>query len=164
MDNSYRTAIQRKNLSTPVKFLLDKGLLNGKYMLDFGCGRGTDVDILINTLDLESMSKYDPYWTGGVIYVKCNDAFAYPERDANKKYDIITCNYVLNVLPKEEWQEVLDEIYYLLDFKGVAYISVRNDKNNLNGVTKTGTYQTFVELDLPVIKRTSNFVLYKMEK
>lgn len=164
MTNSYKTAIQRKNLSTPMKFLLDEGLLNGQRMLDYGCGRGTDVDILVSVLRIESMDKYDPYWTSGFFIQRFHDGLQVNRNRRQVRYDLVTCNYVLNVLPKEEWQEVLDAIHDCLDDNGIAYISVRNDKNNLKGVTKTGTYQTFVELDLPVVKRTSNFVLYKMEK
>jgi len=59
---------------------------------------------------------------------------------------------------------VIDNILALLEWDGVAYISVRNDKKNLNGFTSIGTYQAFVDLDLPVVNRTSSYVIYKLEK
>jgi len=69
----------------------------------------------------------------------------------------------LNVIPyKKERQEVLSKIKSLLTDEGVAYISVRADKKNLNGYTKTGSYQEFIELDLPIVKKTSSYLIYEL--
>lgn len=139
--HSHKTAIKRNKLSAPVKYLVQNELLKGEC-LDFGCGKGFDCDTL-------GMDGYDIYYRP-----------EYP----TKLYDTIMCNYVLNVLPELEWSRVLDEIYSLLKVNGIAYIAVRNDKSNLNGITSLGTYQVFVDLDLPVIKKTSGFIIYKIEK
>lgn len=142
IDNSYRTAIVRRKLSAPTKYLVENNLLNPYSTLDYGCGRGFDCDEM-------GYDGYDPYYR--------------PEYPI-KKYKTIMCNFVLNVLPEYQWEKVLTYIENLLDDDGVAYISVRNDKSNLNGFTKIGTYQTFVKLNLPVEKKTSTFVMYKLEK
>lgn len=139
--HSHKTAIKRNKLSAPVNYLVQNELIKGQA-LDFGCGKGYDCDTL-------GIDGYDIYYR--------------PEYPV-KKYDTIVCNYVLNVLPEECWDDVIEQILSLLKDDGIAYISVRNDKKNLNGITKTGTYQTFVDLDLPFIKKTFGFIIYKLEK
>ena len=52
MDNSHKTAIKRNKLSAPMRYLSENNLLKGD-LLDYGCGRGDDADLL-------SMDKYDP--------------------------------------------------------------------------------------------------------
>lgn len=141
MDNgSHRTAIKRKTLSTPTRYLLEKGLLQGR-LLDYGCGRGFDCDFL-------KCDGYDPHYRPQPLTVK---------------YDTIFCNYVLNVLPtEEERSEVLDQIALLLVEGGQAYIAVRSDKKSLNGWTSRGTFQTFVDLDLPVVVKASAYLIYSL--
>lgn len=140
--NTHKTAITRTKLSTPAKYLNDNKLLNG-LCLDFGCGKGFDCDEL-------GIDGYDPY------YRNVSVPFDY--------YKTIMCNFVLNVLQEREWDIVLSSIRKCLCPGGIAYISVRNDKRALKGFTTRGTYQTFVELDLPIVKKTSSFIMYKMEK
>jgi hypothetical protein len=57
VDASHRTAIARKCLSAPAKRLLSLGLLRGR-LFDYGCGRGTDCEIL-------GIGGWDPYWRPG---------------------------------------------------------------------------------------------------
>ena len=45
--HSHLTAKRRETLSMPTRRLLDLNLLKGE-ILDFGCGFGKDVEILIN--------------------------------------------------------------------------------------------------------------------
>ena len=143
MNKAHLTAITRKNLSTPMRYLKGHSLINGRA-LDFGCGKGFDCDNL-------GMEGYDPYH----------------RKDTELSfgsYDTITCNFVLNVVPsKDDREEIVNTIGGLLRKGGTAYISVRNDRSNLKGYTSKGTWQGFIELDLPVVKRTSSFVMYKLE-
>lgn len=145
-NKGHLTAITRTKLSTPMKYLftnlLDRKVItdNQKQILDFGCGKGFDAESL-------GLDMYDPYY--------------YPEYP-NKKYDIITCNYVLNVLTEPEVNKVLGEIKGLLNNKGVAYITVRRDVKK-DGWTKRGTYQRNVILTLPILKETSGYCIYKLE-
>lgn len=139
--NAHKTAIKRSKLSAPSEYLVKHDLVNNNDTLDYGCGKGYDCDSM-------GWDGYDPH---------------YRSEFPNKKYDTIVCNFVLNVLPESKWNNVIDSITSLLKPGGFAWISVRNDKSNLNGFTKIGTYQTFVELDLPVEKRSSTFVMYHLK-
>ena len=138
---THLTAISRKKLSAPVKHLKDEGLLIGD-VLDYGCGRGFDCDFL-------KCDGYDPHYRPH-----------YPTR----KYDTIFCVYVLNVLPTEKVRlDVLEALRTLLQRNGKAYVVVRNDKKALKGWTSKGTYQTFVDLPLPIIKKTTGYLIYLLE-
>lgn len=138
---SHKTAKTRKALSGPARYLYESGLLKGKC-LDYGCGKGFDCDEL-------GMDGFDPYYRN----VNVEEA----------AYDTVMCIYVLNCLHETEWIEVLHNIRYYMKSGGTAYIAVRNDRSNLNGYTKTGTYQTVVDLIYPIEKVTSKYIIYKME-
>jgi SAM-dependent methyltransferase len=147
-NQSHKTAIRRRAISCPTKYLYNKGLLVGK-ILDYGCGRGDDIQRL-NELHVKA-DKYDPYWFPFAI-----NAYS---------YDVIICNYVLNVIPEEdERQAVIDTIKVLLKDGGVAYISIRNDVRELRGWTSKGTWQGLIDLDLPIFHKSSNYIMYCIKK
>lgn len=152
MSNSYKTAIKRKALSSPAKYLFNKypfTFLGNKKWLDYGCGHGYDADSL-------GIDKYDPYY-----FPQLETEFY----DGYLQYDYIMCNFVLNTIPDaEERYKVIDCLTDLLAPGGVAYISVRNDTQNLHGYTKIGTWQGYVQLNLPVEVRRSSFRMYRMRK
>jgi ATP adenylyltransferase len=109
---SYKTAITRNKPSKPMKYLDENGFLNNPFcvfdinQLDFGCGKGFDADHF-------KMDKYDPHF---------NPEFP------TKLYDVITCNYVLNVIPDQFTRDqVLRDIQSLLKPDGRAFITVRRD-------------------------------------
>lgn len=139
---SHKTAIRRTKISSPMQHLIKEGLLFGT-MLDYGCGRGFDAEQL-------KMDKYDPYFF-----------IEYPTR----RYDVITCNYVLNVLEHDvEIDVVLKKIRTLLNDNGIAYITVRRDVKK-DGYTQHGTYQRNVVLELPVlVESKGKYAIYKMER
>lgn len=138
--NGHKTAIARKRPSAPMLALSRKGLLVGK-MLDYGCGRGFDAVAF-------GMDGYDPHYRPNL-----------PDR----KYDTITCNFVLNVIPDATEREfVISVIRSMLAPGGTAYVTVRTDKSSLNGWTKAGTWQGLIELDAPIVQRGAGFVTYKI--
>ena len=143
INNSGKTAISRKTVSAPMKFLFDNAYLENEEgeMLDYGCGKGFDADHF-------NMDKYD--------------LNHFPETP-NKKYDLITCNYVLNVIEVEEDRvTVLNKIKSLLKPKGIAYISVRRDVKR-DGFTSKGTFQANVELGLPlIVEKKNKFSIYEL--
>ena len=144
MTKSHLTAIVRDKLSLPMQYLTENGKLD-KYTksLDYGCGKAFDALFL-------RMCKYDKYF--------------YPSIP-DDKFDVITCNYVLNVIDNaKETVEALDTIRGLLAENGVAFISVRRDKANYGEYTKRGTFQKLVYLNLPIEKENSNFCMYRLEK
>jgi hypothetical protein len=136
-DNSYKTAIVRTQPSSPMRYLDKKDLLKGETKLDYGCGRGFDAEWF-------NMDKFDPHFS--------------PEKPT-KTYDLITCNYVLNVIkePKDRIN-VLENICKLLSNEGKAYITVRRD---LKKDTKS---QWRVFLTLPVVYKEKNFCIYELNK
>lgn len=143
----HKTAIVRRGLSAPAKYLKENGLIKGS-LLDYGCGRGYDAALL-------HAHKYDPI----SFPVRLVDAAGRP-----MLFDTIMCNYVLNTIPEiEERNAVVNRIRDLLEPNGVSYISVRNDLSNLRGYTKIGTWQGHIVLDLPVVTKNSNFVMYRLE-
>ena len=136
----YLTAISRKKESTPVRWLIDQGLIVGD-VLDYGCGHGKCAEVM-------GADKYDPY---------------HHRVKLTKKYDTITCNYVLNVITPEEGELVIEKIKNLLNDDGTAYITVRRD---VKGEVKTvkNTRQIHIELDYPSIRKTSTYEIYKVKK
>ncbi|MFZ1291210.1 MAG: methyltransferase domain-containing protein [Melioribacteraceae bacterium] len=88
--NSYsphKTAISRKEPSSVAKFLIEKNIIDvkNKSLLDYGCGYGEDVK-WYKSQGINSVG-WDPYKNFGYNTI------------AEGKYDIVTCIFVLNVLP-----------------------------------------------------------------
>jgi len=156
MVNTARTAIVRKKLSAPMAYLYENSrtfmmaTMVGSKMLDYGCGKGFDEGHF-------GMDKYDPNHEPWTMDRKVS---------SYGTYDLITCNYVLNVIPEEQKRmETLFEIHSLLRWGGVAYISVRDDRANLNGYTKINTWQGFVELDRSLYAHKKGaFRMYRIVK
>ncbi len=136
------TAMKRNKPSAPAKWIHDNIGFDHHNTLDYGCGKGFDANHY-------NIVGWDPTfdWT----------------LNEDLRWDTILCTYVLNVIPyKKERQEVLSKIKSLLTDEGVAYITVRADKKNLNGYTKTGSYQEFIKLNLPIVKKTSSYLIYEL--
>ena len=140
---SATTAISRKTLSLPAKWLNENYLITLRHdevVLDYGCGRGIDADVL-------HADKYDPYW--------------FPDKPS-RKYDTIYSIYVLNVLQPEHVSTVIETIKSYLAPGGTAYLAVRRDIDK-EGITSKGTQQWNVILDLPVVvEKKGKFCIYKV--
>jgi hypothetical protein len=110
-------------------------------MLDYGCGYGTDADII-------KMDKYDPNFYPG-----------YP----TGLYDTITCFYVLNILKRHQAQTVLEKIKALLLDEGKAYITVSNLKKSED--TSYGVTYRPIILKSPVfVYQPGYFTMYQFGK
>jgi hypothetical protein len=148
-DKSHLTAITRKALPTPARWLMQHGyVLDHPFIptLDFGCGKCASVNP-------KTWVNYDPHY--------CPDTIAEGQR-----FNIIVCNYVLCVKTQEDRRKILKKIRYLLSEHGIAYISVRNDKpKNGWGKSARGTYQGRVQkLALPLLYSNSQFRIYLLTK
>jgi len=155
-DKSHLTAIVRKTKPVPTRWLLKHcPALNyteaqfeelGIQVLDYGCGR-------CGPINFRTWDNYDPHYRPWSIWHK-------------RQYDIIICNYVLCVLPQEERLKVLRDIQKRLKPKGLAYISVRNDRpKNGWGRSSRGTYQGRVrKLGLPLYHECAGFRIYWLTK
>lgn len=135
----YQTAMSRRGISAPMKKALEiYGSIEGKRCLDFGSGRGYDAKAL-------GIESYDPNW--GPLEL--------PEGE----FDVVFSHYVLNVVPPEKWEGVVEEIMSKVKPGGVALISVRRD------IKKNTPTQWVVNLPLPVAYETSStFCVYKVVK
>ena len=144
---SHLTAIERDKPSFPLRFLLERNLLNGK-VLDYGCGLGKDVTFL-NEKGINAVG-FDPHYFPNL---------------PDEKFDVIICFYVLNVLFEEEQNEVLMQISSLLKPTGKAYFAVRRDIKNdgfrTHYVHKKPTYQCQVSLPFKSIFRSENAEFYE---
>lgn len=144
IDKSHLTAIGRKKPSAPIVYLLDHCFVNilNHHTLDFGCGRGYDAKTFM-------FDKYDPHF--------------FPTVPFAEQYDRVVCNYVLNVIPKEEEAKVIKNIKACLKPGGIAYITVRRDIKK-EGYTSKGTFQRHVFLPYPKVREDSNFCIYEVKK
>jgi hypothetical protein len=147
-NKAHLTAISRKSLSAPMKWMESEGFFDGvprRHCLDYGCGRGFDADAL-------GFQKYDPFW------FKCDDF-------SESEFDVITCNYVLNVIEDfKDRQAAVEQMLHWLAPCGNLFIAVRADKENLKGYTKRGTWQGYIVLAHPLIRSTSAYDLYQLTK
>lgn len=141
--NAHKTAIRRyRGLSTPMKVMCSqfKIFRNDDVVLDYGCGRGEDADKL-------DFKKYDPHFFPNM-----------PEG----QFDVVVCNYVLNVLPIDKQDELVAKILAKVKAGGKAYITVRRDVKK-EGFTTKGTYQRNVTLNYPILfERKGQFCIYEI--
>lgn len=147
-DNPYPhyTAIDRKEASFPTRFLLGKGLVQGR-VLDFGCGKMADLKHL-QRQGVEVVG-FDPHylneWPAGT-------------------FDTILCHYVLNVLLPVEQAYVLMSVAELLKPGGTAYFTVRRDLKREgfrdHHIYQVPTYQCNVKLPFRGIKKANHCEIY----
>ena len=108
---TFRTAIQRKNISGPAGYVFMKNRKN-ETVLDFGCGRGGDVERLRNLG--YTVSGYDPH-----------PAFGFSNMPSGK-FDVVLVIFVLNVLPLPvDRAGVLKQAFAKVRDTGVLYVAVR---------------------------------------
>lgn len=132
-----KTAIKRKAPPLPLRWLQEKKLLLGR-VLDYGCGHGPWFD----------MEGYDP---------------EYKPTQPTGKFDTIVSVYVLNVVNVTMGVYILKAIRSLLKADGIAYVVVRRDLPK-EGKEGRGTFQRYVELDLPSIRKVSSYEIYEVRK
>ena len=132
------TAIKRTSPPSPLKWLVERGLVQGDA-LDYGCGRRTWFD----------MEGWDPHW-----------------HDAPKmkdEYQTIYCGYVLNVVDPQTELTIIEDITSLLAPGGIAYVAVRRDLP-VEGRKGRGVHQRYVTLDWPLLYQNSTFAIYHYTK
>jgi ATP adenylyltransferase len=140
------TAINRKEMSFPTRFLAEKGLLQGR-ILDFGCGKMKDLEEL--TRRGYDVTGFDPHyldeWPAG-------------------QFDTILCHYVLNVLMGMEQTFVLMSVAELLKPGGTAYFTVRRDLRKEgfrdHHIYRVATYQCNVKLPFRSLKQANHCEIY----
>lgn len=152
--NSHLTAIARKALPVPVRWLLSQGMIHG-HVLDFGCGKCKEFndELPVTHPGIFCVDSYDPFYAPELF-----DTMAFPKM----RWDVILCTYVLCTLKEEEQKPILKRIRSLLRPDGVAYITVRNDEPKGGyGVSSKGTFQRKVELPfLYELRKTHQYRIY----
>lgn len=146
MNKSHLTALTRKTLPRPTRWLYNYGLII-EPVLDYGCGKCYSVNP-------NTWVHYDPY------YWKIDlDCF-------RGKFLTVVCNYVLCTLPTQERLDILRDIQTLLMTRSDsrAYVSVRNDRPKQGwGVSSRGTYQGRVKtLPIPLLYSNAQFRIYSL--
>lgn len=109
----YRTAINRKELSQPMQALAKAGFLDGSFsVLDYGCGKGDDVnELTAHGLDA---SGWDPNY--------------YPDGEIISS-DIVNLGFVLNVIEdKNERDETLKRAWDLTKKLLIVSVMLGNDE------------------------------------
>jgi toxoflavin synthase len=132
-----QTAITLWRLGYPVVTDL-LGNINGKSVLDYGCGTGTfsrflqskgasvtGVDVSENMIEVAKTSSSDaiayyPIFSGGLDFL------------AGNKFDFVVSNFVLCTVPsRQEISMILDQIYRVLKKKGLfVFMNSNWDKSN----------------------------------
>ena len=137
--NPFRTAISRASLSVPMRELINLNVFDlDSKCIDVGCGKGEDIEFIQYLgVDIVGYDKYNP-------------KFKY-DKLLDNTYNIVTCNYVFNVIGLQEHKELLNKLKQIGDN---IYICVRSDsraiKDNWEYIaledywkTPKNTYQRF---------------------
>ena len=114
------TAISRQSMSRPMVKLQKQGYFDNKRVLDYGCGKGFDVEQL-KSLGFD-ITGYEPFASDKYLQVPSG------------RFDIITNNYVLNVIENvEERHNLIKTMKEMSDF---VVITVRADKKSIKSTWK----------------------------
>ena len=159
--------MHRRAPSRPLREILAKtknAWYFGDIILDYGCGRGADVEYL-RELGFTA-AGYDPNHAPAL-----HESHPLVEQCPTAGYDVIFCTFVLNVVEcPGVRQGILERILRLLAHDGVAYVTVRDDVKK-SGPTWSGSFQwtwagavrnTILEGATPWIHRKGAFVTYRL--
>lgn len=148
------------NLSNPLKWLLNEPFFGGK-ILDYGAGRGHDVECL------RSLG----YLCDGFDKYVRNDSYIQFEDDIKRSsYDVVLVTYVLNTVLEDMQWHILWRAFQSLKMGGTCYVTVRRDLpfNQRITVSKDGLWsvQRDVVLDEPweLAFHNCKFAIYKRIK
>jgi len=117
-----RTAMHRTVASKPLRTLLQTHIALGK-VLDYGCGKGKDLDVL-RSLGYKA-TGYDPIFE--------------PTKPRGK-FDTVIVTYVLNVLVGHMREDVLVDAWKHVKRGGRLIVTVRTDKE-INREAKRSKWQ-----------------------
>jgi len=116
-----------RNPSQPVVRICKDGRVKKKRVLHLGTGLDRFAKNALLKAGAVSVDDYDPNF--------------YPDRSVlNSTYDVVLCNYVLNILIPTERQLVYDDIAACTDPQGAAYLCVQGKWPVLNKHTVVRAY------------------------
>ena len=112
------TAIKRNTLALPIQLWLDKKVLTGDNILDYGAGRGDNVRLLKE--QFKNVDGYDYSHSGEHV---TNDL-----SKTKSKYDTVISTYMFNVIADDEkFAEALHNIKSKVKPGGKILVAVRAD-------------------------------------
>ena len=148
-----RTAINRTRnnqpiMTKPLNWLLEKGypnlLSDVNSMLDYGAGKAHDAELIHEEHPNINTQAYDPHPHKG---------FEHRTTFPQGWWDLVTCNFVLNVLEIESArEEVVQDIYRLTAPEGYFMLSTRSRKD----ISKQN-YTEEIAPDVYVSKKTKTY-------
>lgn len=162
-----KTAIHRKDLSKPMRLLVDLNLITyNDKTLDYACGRGTDGYILGSRgYNIKSFDRFNPIYNN--------------EELLEDGYDVVTNIYMFNTI--RDLHEHDFQLARLKELGGTIYIGVRSDtkavkptwiyeEDNDTYLTSKGSYQRFYDKDkiykyfdkVEFIHIDNDFILFKI--
>jgi len=101
-----------KQISQPVRYLCQTGLISEKTVLHLGTGMDRFAEGALIKAGCRNVSNYDPNF--------------YPDPSVlDKQYDIVMAHYLLNILPPDDRRKVYQLIAKTLRDKGSAYLTVQ---------------------------------------
>jgi DNA phosphorothioation-associated putative methyltransferase len=126
----WKTAIGRTKLSHPMHLALKQSLIRtNSQILDFGCGRGGDIQRLNCIGDIRA-NGFDPYYAPSTNFVKPTE--------------IVSLIYVLNVIEDEqERADVLKYCWGLTERLMIVAVRPRTPRESPEVITSTGTFQKY---------------------
>ncbi|MCE2699303.1 MAG: hypothetical protein PX483_16555 [Nostocales cyanobacterium LE14-WE4] len=151
MNLSHLAAPIRKRMSPLTRKVINLNLLSKEDThLDYGCGFGKDTEELTNLGYLST--GYDPYY--------------FPEYP-KKLYDVVTMNYILNVIESiEERRETLIKAWNLANKHLIISTNIKGGKGCLNQSTKMKTFRkSFTSIELKgIVESTIGYELQRIDK
>jgi DNA phosphorothioation-associated putative methyltransferase len=126
----WKTATGRTRFSHPMRIALEQLLIRtDSQVLDFGCGRGGDVQRL-NSIGSIKANGFDPYYA--------------PSTSLIRDTEIVSLIYVLNIIENEqERAEVLRYCWDLTARAMIVAVRPRASDDLPEAITSIGTFQKY---------------------
>ena len=131
-DSFQTTAIKRNKLSAPTQILVSKNYLyQSDAILDYGCGHGSDVELLRDQgFDAVGYDRFNPKFG----YSHGHEVFLSKMIEDKFGCNIVICNYVFNVIANpQERQHLIDT---LRKVPAKTFVAVRSDQNSIKHTWK----------------------------
>ena len=151
--NIYSKQSEGEHPSLFAQFIVDSFLVEGKSIIELGCGNGRDAIYFANAnaKEITAVDQCDNiielldfrYKKIDNLHFKCLD---FTNLDNETKYDIVYSRFTLHSISKEQEQKVVKWAYNNLNKDGKLCIEVRGQKNEIYqvGIPVEGEPDAFI--------------------